>query len=336
MAEVHDPRISEIFYYFSKHTDIKSGRTVGRKIGVVQEILIKKMLLQDEQVRDCLIYEPKLRGKSGATHKVEFVLFLPVAVFRMTCGGMLRINDPSLEISLRSCDEDEQTGQISIHTGEKKTTKTLGVDQAFQVNVVWDGKPRTLFVKLVSIDGPKARISILNGFKPLASLESKRVGAQRFSSSDKLGSGIQTIEKAKQTSLVAIDFDLLFNDGMLVASAPDDYRPFRSFALLGNGVHWTDHDLSVLQTYVDYTFQVKDEAIIRYAEFVRGIATSGGVEFFDFFMEYFYGMTVTPADAFAVDAKDFLLLRPAKGKAAGSTLLDLVKAQIPSYKVEEF
>jgi hypothetical protein len=27
-----DARISEIFYYFSEHTGIRSGRTVGRKI----------------------------------------------------------------------------------------------------------------------------------------------------------------------------------------------------------------------------------------------------------------------------------------------------------------
>lgn len=335
MVSKHDPRISEIFYYFEKHTTIKSGRTVGRKIGVVQEILIKKMLLQDEQVKDCLIYEPKLQGKSGATHKVEFVLFRPIMVFRIQEDNILRINDPSLEIELLSCNEKEETGKISVLTGEKKTTKKLSVDQNFPVRVVLDREPRTLFIKLVSVEGNCARISILNGFKPLASLESKRVGAQRFSSTDKLGSGIQTIEKAKQTSLVAIDFDLLFNDGMLVDADPEADRPFRSFALLGNGVHWTDHDLSVLQTYVDYTFQVKDEAIIRYAEFVRNEAEEKEEEFFKYFMKYFYGMTVTPEDDFKVTSKDFLLLRPSKGKVAKSSLLDLVKKQIPPYLVEE-
>jgi hypothetical protein len=60
-------------------------------------------------------------------------------------------------------------------------------------------------------------VSVLDSEVPLASLESKRVGAQRFSGSDALGSGIQTIEKAKQTSLVAIDFDLQFNETMLTS-----------------------------------------------------------------------------------------------------------------------
>lgn len=292
------------------------------------------MLLQDQRVRDCLIYEPKLRGKSGATHKVEFVLFLPIKVFHMPLNGMIRINDPSVEVTLKNLNEAEKNVQISVVTGEKRTTARLGIDQSLQVTVVMDKTPRTLFVKLVEIAGKKARISILNGFKPLASLESKRVGAQRFSGSEKLGAGIQTIEKAKQTSLVAIDFDLLFNTEMLVAASPGDHRPFRSFALLGNGVHWTDHDLSVLQTYVDYTFQVKDEAITRYAEFVRGLSQKEKTDFFKFFMAYFYGMTVTPADKFSVSENDFLLLRAANGNTAKTTLLELVRRQIPDYPVD--
>ncbi|MDP8223226.1 MAG: hypothetical protein P9L99_07705 [Candidatus Lernaella stagnicola] len=331
----HDPRISEIFYYFEKHTNIKSGRTVGRKIGVVQEIIIKKFLLTDTNIRDCLIYEPKLRGKSGATHKVEFVLFSPIVVANVEEGADFRILDPSVKVTLRKCDTKLQTAHISVLTGEKITNKTLKIEQAFHFVVVWDGIPRILFVKLVQVNGNKCRISILNSALPLASLESKRVGAQRFSSSTKLGSGIQTIEKAKQTSLVAIDFDLQFNASMLASSPFGSLRPFRSFALLGNGVHWTDHDLSVLQTYVDYTFQVGDEAIIRYAEFVRVLAKGEEQPFFHYFMKYFHGMTVTPPDAFVVTKDDFLLLRPTKGPYAKSTLIDLVRAQIPKYTIEE-
>lgn len=80
---------------------------------------------------------------------------------------------------------------------------------------------------------------------------------------------------------------------------------------------------------------MKDEAIIRYAEFVRNEAEEKEEEFFKYFMKYFYGMTVTPEDDFKVTSKDFLLLRPSKGKVAKSSLLDLVKKQIPPYLVEE-
>ncbi|MEK7794523.1 MAG: hypothetical protein AAB353_08330 [Candidatus Hydrogenedentota bacterium] len=331
----HDPRISEIFYYFETHTNIKNGRTVGRKIGVVQEIIIKKFLLTDLKIRDCLIYEPKLRGRSGATHKVEFVLFAPLLVAHIQKGHNLRIGNPSLQITLKRHDPLMQQARIGVLTGEGETIKTIAVEQAFPVIVVWGGKASTLFVKLIAVKEQYCRIALLNSASPLASLESKRVGAQRFSSSDKLGSGIQTIEKAKQTSLVAVDFDLQFNENLLASSGSASKRPFRSFALLGNGVHWTDHDLSVLETYVDYTFQVKDEAIIRYAEFIERIAKRKRQSFFSFFMSYFNGMTKTPADEFVVTADDFLLLRPLDHSHGNATLIDLVRLQLPDYSVAE-
>lgn len=333
MARERDPSISEIFYYFETHTDIANGRTVGRKIGVIQEIIIKKFLLTSQKVRDCLIYEPRLRGKSGATHKVEFVLFAPICVVRLAVGPAFRLRSPSLEIVVRKTVPADRKASIAVLTGEGPVTKTLAVEQAFALSVVDRGTSRLLFVKLVEVSATECRIAILDSGRPLASLESKRVGAQRFSSSDKLGSGIQTIEKAKQTSLVAVDFDLEFNDQMLSQSSGSPSRRFRSFALLGNGVHWTDHDLSVLETYVDFTIQVKDSAIIRYSEFVGTLARLRGAPFFAFFMGYFNGMTVTAPDAFEVTADDFVLLRPLVEPYVSMNLVELVCMQIPEYTV---
>ncbi len=67
-----DPRISDIFYYFEKHTTFASGRTVGRKIGVVQEIILRRYLEQSETLRRRMYLEQSLTGRSGASHKVEF------------------------------------------------------------------------------------------------------------------------------------------------------------------------------------------------------------------------------------------------------------------------
>ena len=224
MARDHDPSISEIFYYFESHTDIANGRTVGRKIGVIQEIIIKKFLLTSQRIRDCLIYEPRLRGKSGATHKVEFVLFAPLCVVSLAVHSVFRLRSPSLEIVVKRTLQADRKASVSVPTGEGPTTRLLGVEQALPITVVDQGHPRLLFVKLVDVSTTDCRIAILDSAKPLASLESIRVGAQRFSGSDKLGSGIQTIEKAKQTSLVAVDFDLEFNDQMLSQSSGTSTR----------------------------------------------------------------------------------------------------------------
>jgi hypothetical protein len=98
--------------------------------------------------------------------------------------------------------------------------------------------------------------------------------------------------------------------------------------VLGNGVHWTDQDLAVLATYVDYTYQVADAAVVRYAEFVRRLAAKEEADFLQFFMRYFKGMTKTPPDNFtAVSDVDFLPIRPGNAGA----FLNAVERQIQPY-----
>ena len=118
----HDPRISEIFYYFEKHTTIASGRTVGRKIGVVQEILCKKLILQSEKIRDSVIYEPKLPGHSGATHKVEFILFQPLKCLVMKLQSSADIA-PGLNATIKAIAGDKV--QLILKSSSKKCTCTL-------------------------------------------------------------------------------------------------------------------------------------------------------------------------------------------------------------------
>lgn len=329
-ARTRDPRISDIFYYFEHCTDIGSGRTLGRKIGVVQEILCKKLLLQSEPVRDSLVYEPKVSGRSGATHKVEFVLFQPAEVLIVPRGSSLDATTyENLSVEFVGVN-GEGKARIRIRVGTDWFTQTLKADQ-----LVGAGQLRAALlalgigIRLVSCDAQSARFAILPGTTPVATVESKRVGAQRFSGSDSLGSGIQTIEKAKQAALVGADFDLRFNETLLALSGIDADRPFRSFVVLGNGVHWTAHDLAVLETYVDYTYLVPDRTIIRYADYVKEAAEELNAEFCSFFRAYFQGMTKTPADAFAVAEDDFDLLRPEEGPS----LLQALEGQVGAYPI---
>lgn len=280
--EERDTRISEIFYYFEEHTSITSGRTVGRKIGVVQELMCKKLLLGSEAVRDSIIYEPKIAGRSGATHKVEFVLFQPLEVLNIAVGQELdSAQVQGLSLSVSRVDPVRRTVAITVTYIDQKVRCTVAEDRAVATR-----RPRQLLesgqlqIKAWINNDQSVRLSILNLSAPIASIESKRVGAQRFSNTDQLGSGIQTIEKAKQASLVAVDFDLRYNGTAMALSGRQADRSYRSFVILGNGVHWTAHDLSVLDTYVDYAYLVQDSAIIRYAEYVREKAVVTGEDFF--------------------------------------------------------
>ncbi len=318
-----DARISEIFYYFEKHTSISTGRTVGRKIGVVQELMCKKLLLNSPRIRDSVVYEPRIRGRSGATHKVEFVLFQPLEVFNVAVGRRAdSVRVEGLSVSVSKVDSVRKAVSLSIsHAGRKaKCTVAEGrpVNSKVPRQMLESG---ALQIKIWINEDQSARVSILDLSSPIASIESKRVGAQRFSATEKLGSGIQTIEKAKQASLVAVDFDLLYNETAMTLSGRDAQRSYRSFVILGNGVHWTPHDLSILDAYVDCTYLVGDQSIIRYADHVRREADSKGEDFFQYFMSYFRGLTTTEADGFDVHDSDFAPLRPQDGPSLKEALL---------------
>lgn len=326
-----DPRISKIFYYFQENTDIASGRTVGRKIGVVQEIICRKLLLRSSAVRDCLIYEPKMPGQSGASHKVEFVLFQPLEAAEVAIGSSYSFSALDVEISVIEADTTRNRVRLEVTKKpsgrERVTTRPDSVVSG--PSLILAAGDRYL-LKLVGVTTRGVRLALLDRSRAVATVESKRVGAQRFSKSQQLGSGIQTIEKAKQAALVAADLDLRYNGTVLPLQKPGKARSYRSFVVLGNGVHWTLHDRAILGTFVDYTYLVRDDAIIRYAEYVRERASNASENFFDFFMAYFQGMTKTPADSFAVRDDDFAVVAPGGNR---KTLVARLMEQISAYDV---
>lgn len=334
MDATRDPRISPIFYYFERHTTIASGRTVGRKIGVVQEILCKKLLQQSRTVRDALVFEPKVQGYSDATHKVEFILFQPLEARDLTVGRAGEAWEAAPSLSVRAIGTELERGLAHVEVGVGASIRRYRVTPGALLVLRPDHRtliPTHAMLQVVEIRDGVVRVALLDGARPVASVESKRVGAQRFSGSDNLGSGIQTIEKAKQASLVAIDFDLRFNGSVLPIMGRDSKRAFRSFVVLGNGVHWTEHDLRILGTYVDYTFVAQDDGILRYAEWIRAKAEALGEDFFPFFMRYFQGMTVTPPDDFVVTSADFVPIAP----PGTYSLLDQLEGQVAPYPVSD-
>lgn len=327
----HDPRISEIFYYFSEHTTIESGRQAGRKIGTVQEILIKKLLRTSPRLINGIVYEPKVPGRSGATHKVEFVFFQPLEAAVLHPERSFNFDNPKgLSVLLNAGRRGSGASSVRLNVtyAGMKETLLAEVDRLVPFKGVCERLHKDGFALKTTplVDEKTIGIAVLDYRRPVASIESKRVGAQRFSGSDKLGSGIQTIEKAKQTSLVALDFDLNFNKTLLALGDRSDRR-YKSIAVLGNGVHWTEHDRSILRTYVDNTYLANDDAIIRYAEYVRIKADAAGKDFFPFFMEYFDGMTKTPADDFVVTEDDFPPIEPVEAPG----LLSLVDGQLQPF-----
>jgi hypothetical protein len=320
--------ISKIFYYFSSYTNLESGRAVGRKIGVVQEIIVRKLILQSQRLSDAVVFEPQLHGFSGASHKVEFVFLQVVRAVELEVGQA--IQGDGLNLQLTSVRQSRGLFRAS-YSGNTWSASLLPHQILVAPPNARNAGPMRYVVKVCEIKPDRVRLVVLDPTDVRASVESKRVGAQRFKNQEKLGSGIQTIEKAKQAALVAIDADLKFN-GMLKAQFPHEAkRRYISVVVLGNGVHWTEKDKHVLGTYVDYTFLVPDETIIRYADWVRQLADETGSKFLPYFQAYFVGMTKTAPDKFDVSNSDFLTLLPADEPRS---LTEILEAQIDDYPVE--
>lgn len=315
-----DDRISEIFYFFEKLTTLESGRTIGRKIGVVQETLIRKYLEQDEAIRRRMYLEQGLEGASGAAHKVEFS-FHPLK----THAGLNRGDEiPGTDgVVLAEVSPEVETLRLVV-SGGKPELAGIGRPLPGRGMVRAHINDRKIDIRIIEIGTDGVTVDVVDRSRLLASIESKRVGAQRFSGSSKLGAGIQTIEKAKQASLVAIDLDLKHNGSIKPLQDSNGSKQLISIVALGNGVHWTPKDKAVLGTYVDFTWLVRDEAIIRYAEFVRDLAGED-VDFISFFSDYFVGMTKQKPDDFEVVHSDFSIITPAGEQR---NFLDILHAHI--------
>jgi hypothetical protein len=305
-----DGRISEIFYYFEDLTTLESGRTVGRKIGVVQEILLRKYLEQSDALKRRMYLEQSLTGISGAAHKVEFSWY-KISQRVAHSGGVITatVGSGLVEIEIVSIDSDLGFVKLQASTG---ATTTVGLDRkpipkagAFGLYL----SAMKIDLRFMEIVDGQAYIDVVDKTALIASLESKRVGAQRFSGSNKLGAGIQTIEKAKQASLVAIDLDIAYNGTVKPLGSPSGEKQLLSFVALGNGVHWNTKDKAVLGTFVDFTFLVKDAGIIRYADYVQEKAPEGS-DRIQWFMDYFQGMTKQKYDDFQVTDSDFSIIVP--------------------------
>jgi putative transposon-encoded protein len=309
-GEIIQEGISPLYYFFRALLEVKEGggRTAGRKFGVVQEIVVRKLLEQSALVDERMLFERRLPGFSGALHKVEFILY--GLKKRVPVGGTIRVR--GLEVNYLSYEDGVSKVHWRVPADSKFKSATIKSRSTITLSLAKELVARNIALLLPP---GKSVISLLDTSDVLASIESKRVGAQIFVGSEKLGSGIQTIEKAKQTSLVAIDADLKFNKVIrpivIRDGADPETRRFISIVTLGNGVHWTAHDHNIFRTYVDHTYLVRDEVMMNYGKFVKKLAEKAGVPVPKFFMGYFDGMTIARPDAFVVDDGDLSVIEPA-------------------------
>ena len=319
--------ISDIFYYFENFTDLKNNRTVGRKIGVLQEVVIRKYLERSVDVSDRMLLECPVVGVSGATHKIEFVVCAVADRLRLARNQPVDYGGIEMEMTA----VEAGVARVSVRWKAQETGRSMALKSLLQLHRNFGStqvrdrfKAEGLIPRMTAAGGDAVELSLLDPRDVLISVESKRVGAQRFSDSEKLGAGIQTIEKAKQAALVAVDLDLNLNRVVKAQAVEGQPRKYLSLVILGNGVHWEAKSRKVLDTFLEHAFLVPDETIIRYCEYIRALADRDGQDFLPFFMKYFQGMTVQPPDDFVVSDVDFVSITG----TSGTFLLALMERHI--------
>src|SRR5687768_6920562 len=181
MAKLRDPKISEIFYYFEQHTNLQTGRTMGRKIGVVQEILVKKLLLGSPRLKDSIVYEPRIGGRSGATHKVEFVFFQPICALVLKAGSKAEFPGAAgVSVHLEAVDSQARRAKFTVTIGREKLRCAMNEGELSSIKLRGILEQHKVQLRLSEVLNNKARISLVELDAPRLTIESKRVGAQRF------------------------------------------------------------------------------------------------------------------------------------------------------------
>lgn len=75
--------------------------------------MCKKLLQTSDQVRDCMVYKPKVLGRSEATHEFEFVLFQPISTVEVSIGKTAPLL-PNLSVSLQRIGQANQKANIVL------------------------------------------------------------------------------------------------------------------------------------------------------------------------------------------------------------------------------
>jgi len=298
------------------------GHVLGRKIGVIQEIMIWKLLRSSELVRQRVLGEIWVAGKSGARHKVEFVLLSNILSTCVTTGDVLDLKTRNLTIDVGEIDEEHV--QVKI----PEISEVPCVIYVSELNGV--GIPKkyrqalddlSIAIKVLEVKNGKARLCVLNLSDPLVDIESKRVGIEE--TKGELLVGPQSIEKAKQTALVAIDLRRKYGRAW---KYNHEMGRLISIAVLGNGASWKQKDLAILSEYMDYTAVIRDNSVVRYVKWVISQNKDSTISPDKALLGHFKGTKSTPLDAFQVRPDDFETIHPKSGD--GKLLLEIIEEHI--------
>jgi len=289
--------LSDVFRYIESFR--LRGHQIGRKVGDMVEVLTQGMLLRDRELWRRIKSEPKVLGFTGAEHKVEFALCELDAGGEADLSklfGIIECKRVGVEVTKhRRCKD----GGIRLRVGEtydhgmgpqwRDTKASFGITllnvspPRARVRVtVSDGGAVVEKSDCVIPDGGRFRlalcedgsIAVLGDDTDLRHLPSHirdcnivHVRSVMEDSAslhvDDCLAGPQTIEKAKQAALVAMDVRKRIQGVWGKEEVPGGDDRMVSVLVIGEAGHWEPKSRSVVRKCIDHNVILVDEVVIE-------------------------------------------------------------------------
>ena len=269
------------------------GHQIGRKVGDMLEILTMGVIYQNDELKKHLITEAKLEGFTSAGHKVEFGFFENpntqyglFGAIECKCVGVevtknsqatakhikilhkndffellfsydWLINPFKVRIKLLSIVNNMATIEISNTQNNHNQQITLAIDNTIKFIVDENG---TFFNTTPQGNMLTEVPNIIRGCK-IIKIESIKNASVKFTLWDCL-TGPQTIEKAKQASLVAMDLRKKIDGHWGKEEIEHQNKSMTFIHILCEFSHWEQKSRNVIKTCIDHNLVIPDEILI--------------------------------------------------------------------------
>lgn len=284
--------ISNIYRYIESYN--LKGHQIGRKVGDMLELITLSKVYNVPELRQRLKIEPKLEGFTKAGHKVEFAFFnkpetnppsdligfiecKKVGV-EVTASKTLLVKGEKETVAL-SCKPDWLTklrgaGEFKFYISmdavganeARVSCQVTGSDDRTKMNVPIGGKIKLGLVEtgdafMLNPDEHLIKIKPLIRDCLVLELDSIKDAKCKWRVYDCL-TGPQTIEKAKQASLVAMDLRKKVSGKWGKEELKPEEAGFVSMLVIGEVSHWEPKSRHVVRCCIDHSLVVPDEVVI--------------------------------------------------------------------------
>ena len=271
------------------------GHQIGRKIGDMLEILTMGAVYQNPQLVERLSTEEKLEGYTTAGHKVEFSFFNSnldgrhlFGAIECKCVGVEETTSGKNNRHLRKLGVSDSFGidfsgrwqprPIFFKLTLKKIVDNNSVEVSISANSIPALNRSFIFsvgdnIKVVIDENNHCLVTTTHGnmldeiptiIRTCKTIRLKDISNETvtFALFDCL-TGPQTIEKAKQASLVAMDLRKRVDGYWGKEEVPAGQKHMTFVHVLCEFSHWEEKSRNVIKTCIDHNVIVPDAVIIR-------------------------------------------------------------------------